>query len=97
MIDSASSQQPPIFATQPHLPPLEDLFPLLQQIWESRVLTNNGPLHQQLEIALCNYLGVSNILLLRVGEVLNYPLDRAGSFSTAIAMFFPMHFDLYFC
>jgi len=69
MIDSASSQQPPIFVTQPHLPPLEDLFPLLQQIWESRVLTNNGPLHQQLEIALCNYLGVSNISLFCNGTI----------------------------
>jgi hypothetical protein len=35
--------------TQPHLPPLEELMPLLQQIWDRRILTNNGPFHKELE------------------------------------------------
>ncbi len=46
----------PIFVTRPSLPPLEDLIPYLEQIWESKVLTNNGPFHRQLEDALCNTL-----------------------------------------
>jgi dTDP-4-amino-4,6-dideoxygalactose transaminase len=53
----------PIYVTQPSLPPLEDLIPYLQQIWDNKVLTNNGPFHQQLETALCQYLGVPYISL----------------------------------
>ena len=39
----------PITVTQPFLPPLEEFMPYLQQIWQNKWLTNNGPLHQQLE------------------------------------------------
>ncbi len=48
----------PIYVTRPHLPPLEDLIPELEGIWERAVLTNNGPLHQRLERKLARYLGV---------------------------------------
>lgn len=53
----------PIFVTQPQLPPLEDFVQLLGEIWDSKVLTNNGPFHQRLERALCEYLGVQHIAL----------------------------------
>lgn len=53
----------PIYVTQPHLPPLSEFMPLLQQIWDSKVLTNGGPFHQQLEAALCEHLGVRHISL----------------------------------
>ncbi|MGY6629539.1 MAG: DegT/DnrJ/EryC1/StrS family aminotransferase [Wenzhouxiangella sp.] len=53
----------PIYVTKPHLPPLEDFIPYLEQIWQSGVLTNNGPFHKQLEQALCDYLGVKHIAL----------------------------------
>ncbi len=53
----------PIFVTRPELPPLEEFLPYLQEIWETRVLTNNGPFHQKLEAALCEYLGVPYISL----------------------------------
>jgi dTDP-4-amino-4,6-dideoxygalactose transaminase len=53
----------PIYVTQPFLPPLEELTPLLQKIWDSHTLTNGGPYHQQLEAALCEYLGVPHIAL----------------------------------
>lgn len=52
-----------IFVTQPHLPPLEEFFPYLEQIWENKILTNNGPFHQKLESALCEYLGVEHLAL----------------------------------
>lgn len=55
--------QSPIFVTKPHLPPLEDFIPYLEQIWENGVLTNNGPFHQKLEQALCEYLGVEHLAL----------------------------------
>ena len=53
----------PIYVTQPHLPPLEELIPYLEQIWSTRLLTNNGPFHAQLEAALCEYLGVEHLAL----------------------------------
>lgn len=52
-----------VFVTRPHLPPLEDLIPLLQRIWDSRVLTNCGPMHEELERALGDFLGVEHISL----------------------------------
>jgi dTDP-4-amino-4,6-dideoxygalactose transaminase len=58
-----------IYVTQPHLPPLEEFLPYLQQIWNSRVLTNGGPFHQQLERELCDYLGVSHLSLFANGTL----------------------------
>lgn len=59
----------PIYVTQPHLPPLEELIPYLESMWESRILTNGGPLHQQLETSLCRYLGVEYISLFANGTL----------------------------
>jgi len=56
-------EKPPIFVTQPSLPPLGELIPYLEQIWESKILTNSGPFHQRLEASLCEYLGVPYISL----------------------------------
>lgn len=53
----------PIYVTQPSLPPLAEFMPYLEKIWASKVLTNSGPFHQQLENALCKYLGVEHISL----------------------------------
>ena len=57
------SDRKPIYVTQPFLPPLAEFIPYLEQIWQSRVLTNGGPFHRQLEDALCKYLGVEHIAL----------------------------------
>ncbi len=59
----------PIYVTQPYLPPLEEFIPYLQQIWDSKVLTNGGPMHQQLEAALCDYLGVEHVALFNNGTI----------------------------
>ncbi len=56
-------QPKPIYVTQPYLPPLSEFLPMLQEIWDSKVLTNGGPFHQKLEAALCEYLGVQHISL----------------------------------
>ena len=61
--------KPPIYVTQPSLPPLEELIPYLEQIWENKVLTNGGPFHKQLEAALCDYLGVPYISLFSNGTI----------------------------
>ena len=52
-----------IYVTQPNLPPLEEFIPYLEQIWDKKILTNGGPFHQQLELALCEYLGVNHLAL----------------------------------
>lgn len=59
----------PIYVTQPFLPPLEEFIPYLEKIWDSHILTNNGPFHQQLEKALCEYLGVKYISLFSNGTL----------------------------
>jgi dTDP-4-amino-4,6-dideoxygalactose transaminase len=59
----------PIYVTQPYLPPLEEFVPYLEKIWENKVLTNGGPFHQQLEKALCEYLGVEHIALFTNGTI----------------------------
>jgi dTDP-4-amino-4,6-dideoxygalactose transaminase len=61
--------RPPIYVTQPLLPPLEDFIPYLEKIWESRRLTNGGSFHQQFEQALCDYLGVKHIALFTNGTL----------------------------
>lgn len=59
----------PIYVTQPWLPPLEEFIPYLKQIWDSKNLTNCGPFHQQLEQALCEYLGLKHISLFTNGTI----------------------------
>jgi dTDP-4-amino-4,6-dideoxygalactose transaminase len=59
----------PIYVTQPSLPPLEEFIPYLEKIWENKILTNGGPFHQQLEKALCEYLGVEHIALFTNGTI----------------------------
>ena len=58
-----------IYVTQPFLPPLEEFIPYLEKIWESKILTNGGPFHQQLESALCDHLGIEHISLFTNGTI----------------------------
>ena len=57
----------PIYVTQPSLPPLQEYIPYLEQIWANKILTNGGPMHQQLEAELCTYLGVEHISVFNNG------------------------------
>ena len=59
----------PVFVTQPAMPPLEEFTEYLKQIWDSRILTNNGPFHQQFERELAGYLGVKHISLFSNGTL----------------------------
>lgn len=59
----------PIYVTQPALPPLEELIDYLKQIWDSKILTNNGPFHQQFEKELADYLGVKYISVFANGTL----------------------------
>ena len=59
----------PLYVTQPFLPPLQEFIPYLEKIWDSKILTNGGPFHEQLEQALCGYLGVKHISLFTNGTI----------------------------
>jgi dTDP-4-amino-4,6-dideoxygalactose transaminase len=58
-----------ITVTSPLLPPLEEFIPYLEKIWDSKWITNNGQFHQQLEEALCDYLGVQYISVFTNGTL----------------------------
>jgi len=59
----------PIYVTQPALPDLQEFIPYLQQIWDSKILTNNGTFHRQLEKELSEFLGVPYISLFANGTL----------------------------
>ena len=59
----------PIYVTQPSLPPIEEFTEYLHQIWDNKILTNNGPFHRQLETELANYLGVPYVSLFTSGTL----------------------------
>ncbi|KQR60902.1 DegT/DnrJ/EryC1/StrS aminotransferase family protein [Acidovorax sp. Leaf160] len=66
-----SERQPesPVFVTQPYLPPLEEFLPYLKDIWDRKILTNNGPCHQELESRLQDYLGLQHVSLFANGTI----------------------------
>ncbi len=58
-----------IYVTQPSLPPLEEFIPYLEQIWQSKVLTNGGKFHKDLEAELKKFLGVREVSLFTNGTI----------------------------
>lgn len=58
-----------VYVTQPSLPPLDDFMESLKEIWESKILTNNGPFHQQFEKQLTEHLGVNQISVFSNGTL----------------------------
>ena len=55
--------------TSPLLPPIDEFVDYLQDIWRKKWITNNGFYHQELEKALCDYLGVEYISLFTNGTL----------------------------
>ncbi len=66
---TAPSKLPSIYVTQPSLPPLGEFISYLEKIWSNKILTNGGPFHQQLEEAMCEYLGVKHLCLFTNGTI----------------------------
>jgi len=64
-----SALNEPIYVTKPSLPPLEKFNEYLQNIWASKCVTNAGPYHEELEQALCSYLGVKYVSLFSNGTL----------------------------
>ncbi len=58
-----------ILLMRPFMPSREEFEPYLNRIWESRLLTNDGPIHSEFEAALCLYLGVKYISLFANGTL----------------------------
>jgi dTDP-4-amino-4,6-dideoxygalactose transaminase len=68
----------PIYVTRPFLPPLSEFLPMLEQIWDQRILTNHGPFHQRLEGELGQFLGVDHVSLATNGMLaLSTAIDAA--------------------
>lgn len=51
-----------IYVTMPTLAPLEEVNELMKGIWETGVMTHNGPLVQRFEKECAEYLGVPNLV-----------------------------------
>ena len=58
-----------IYVTQPALPPLDEYLKCLKDIWDSKIITNNGPFHQQFEKELEAYLEVNHISVFSNGTM----------------------------
>jgi dTDP-4-amino-4,6-dideoxygalactose transaminase len=58
-----------ITVSKPYLPKKEKLLSYIDKIYESNILTNNGPLVQELEKKLMDYLKVKNLLLVTNGTL----------------------------
>jgi dTDP-4-amino-4,6-dideoxygalactose transaminase len=59
----------PIYVTKPFLPPLEEFCKGLEEIWETRWLTNNGPCLQRFANELCNFFETENMSLFNNGTL----------------------------
>lgn len=58
-----------ITVTSPLLPNLDEFHEMLQKIWDSKWITNNGSFHKQLEAALAEYLKVPYVSLFTNGTL----------------------------
>lgn len=59
----------PLYVTQPLMPELSQLTDMLTNVWQSKILTNGGPLHQQLESALREHLETPTAMLFNNGTI----------------------------
>lgn len=74
-----TSLDDPIYVTRPYLPPLAEFVPMLETIWDRRVLTNSGPFHQELEARLCDVLDAPYVSLTSNGMLaLSVALEAVG-------------------
>ncbi|MES2559950.1 MAG: DegT/DnrJ/EryC1/StrS family aminotransferase [Bacteroidota bacterium] len=55
--------------TKPFLPPIEEYQQLIADVWNRQWLTNNGPLVNELEFKLKEYLDVPHLLFLNNGTI----------------------------
>ena len=58
-----------INVTKTFLPPINEYIDYLEKIWESKWITNQGPLSEELESKLKDFLNVNNLLLVSNGTI----------------------------
>jgi dTDP-4-amino-4,6-dideoxygalactose transaminase len=58
-----------IYITKPSLPQFEEYTKEISSLWNSRILTNMGKKHQELESALCDFLRAKNTELFANGHL----------------------------
>lgn len=58
-----------VYVTRPTMPKLEGYTQMLAGIWERKWLTNQGPLHEELESRLRSFLGVEHLSLFCNGTI----------------------------
>lgn len=59
----------PIYVTKTFLPPLEEFKEMLDEIWRTHIVTNDGPFYKQFEQDLRQYTGISNVVCLGNGTL----------------------------
>jgi dTDP-4-amino-4,6-dideoxygalactose transaminase len=59
----------PICVTRPFLPPIEEFTAAMQEIWDSKWLTNNGPILQRFTRQLSGYFKTDNVCLFNNGTL----------------------------
>lgn len=73
---------PPVYVTSPALPPFDEFITEIRSIWDSGILTNQGPKYRALEYQLRSYLDVDYAPLFSSGhlalEVAIKALDLGG-------------------
>lgn len=57
----------PIYVTRPFIPPLAEYHALLETVWDSQQLANNGPMVTRLERSLASELGSSDFVCVNNG------------------------------
>ena len=69
----------PIYVTKPSLPPIQEYESEIADIWETGIMTHQGPKHQRLEKELQKFLNADNITLFANGHLaLELGLEAMG-------------------
>lgn len=58
-----------IYVVKPSLPPLEEFVEEIKDMWETGIMTHQGPKHNQFQAELEDFMGVSNITLFANGHL----------------------------
>ncbi|TRO65116.1 DegT/DnrJ/EryC1/StrS family aminotransferase [Christiangramia sabulilitoris] len=64
-----NSESKPIYVTQPSLAPLSEYVELMEEVWNSGILTHNGPKVQQLEAEVAEKFGLNNFSIVLNGTI----------------------------
>lgn len=59
----------PIYVTRPFLPPLDEFVQGLEEVWEGRWLTNDGPILRRFTRTLAGLMGTENVCLFNNGTL----------------------------